>query len=378
MEKDEVRSPSQPWHYKWEPEGAESNKAGNSFVEEHARREVPSRFGRIGREIVGRSPALQAMLEQVKIVAPTDATVLIYGETGTGKELIARAIHSLSSRSEQSAVTISCAAIPSGLLESELFGHEKGAFTGAFARKIGRFESAHRGTLFFDEVGDIPLELQPKLLRVIQEREFERLGSSRAQQVNVRLVAATSRDLAQMVSDGRFRRDLYYRLNVFPIRLPPLRERSGDIPILVRYFVDKFAHQMKKDIEIVPPDVMGSLRRYHWPGNIRELQNIIERAVILTPGKILHLPLTELEHSNGHAVAAVSCAPLKSGTLEECEREYILQALVRTRWLVGGPNGAATILGVKRTTLIGKMQKLGILRTEKQFAQNVESLTAGS
>jgi formate hydrogenlyase transcriptional activator len=319
-------------------------------------------LGRSAGEIIGQSPAFRAVLKQVQIVAPTNATVLIHGETGTGKELIAEAVHRHSSRRDRALARINCAAIPSGLLESELFGHEKGAFTGAIARKAGRFELAHQGTLFLDEVGDIPLELQPKLLRVLQEREFERLGSTQTQRINVRLVAATSRDLSQMAAARQFREDLYYRLNVFPIRIPPLRERVEDIPLLVRYFVNKCAHEVNKQIETVPPKVMDFLRRYHWPGNVRELENFIERAVIISPGKVLNAPLAELDHSNRSPVVAAPGASARATTLEECARDHILHALSETRWIVGGSNGAAALLGVKRTTLIWKMQKLGIAR----------------
>ena len=323
----------------------------------------PIILGRSAGEIIGQSPDFRAVLKQVQIVAPTNATVLIHGETGTGKELIAQAVHRHSSRRDRALARINCAAIPSGLLESELFGHEKGAFTGAIARKAGRFELAHQGTLFLDEVGDIPLELQPKLLRVLQEREFERLGSTQTHRVNVRLVAATSRDLSQMAAARQFRDDLYYRLNVFPIRVPPLRERVEDIPLLVRYFVNKCAHEMKKRIETVPSEVLGVLRHYHWPGNVRELENFVERAVILSRTKVLNAPLDELQPSNGQTVSVARGGTAKAATLEECEREHIMLTLGKTRWVVGGPNGAAARLGLKRTTLIWKMQKLGIDRT---------------
>src|SRR5437016_1078451 len=322
----------------------------------------PIILGRSAGEIIGQSPDFRAVLKQVQIVAPTNATVLIHGETGTGKELIAQAVHRHSSRRDRALARINCAAIPSGLLESELFGHEKGAFTGAIARKAGRFELAHQGTLFLDEVGDIPLELPPKRLRVLQEREFERLGSTQTHRVNVRLVAATSRDLSQMAIARQFRDDLYYRLNVFPIRVPPLRERVEDIPLLVRYFVNKCAHEMKKRIETVPSEVLGVLRHYHWPGNVRELENFVERAVILSRTKVLNAPLDELQSSNDHTVSFRGAAA-KAATLEECEREHIMLTLGKTRWVVGGPNGAAARLGLKRTTLIWKMQKLGIDRT---------------
>ena len=313
-------------------------------------------------EIVGTSAVLKAALKQVEVVAPTESTVLILGETGTGKELIARAIHTISSRSSRAFVKLNCAAIPSGLLESELFGHEKGAFTGAVAQRIGRFELAHGGTLFLDEVGDIPLELQPKLLRVLQEHEFERLGSTRTQRVDVRLVAATNRNLEQMVADKQFREDLYFRLNVFPIQIPPLRERTGDIPLLVRHYVDKYAQRMNKRIETIPEEAMETLCRYSWPGNIRELQNSIERAVILTPGNVLQVQLKELQQANPIPGTTVN-------TLEEVERERILQALQETGGVVGGRVGAAARLGLKRTTLLSKMQKLGISRFTEYASQ---------
>jgi DNA-binding NtrC family response regulator len=306
-------------------------------------------------EIVGTSGALEAALKQVEVVAPTESTVLILGETGTGKELIARAIHSLSARSGRAFVKLNCAAIPSGLLESELFGHEKGAFTGAVAQRIGRFELANGGTLFLDEVGDIPLDLQPKLLRVLQEQEFERLGSTRTQRVDVRMVAATNRNLEQMVRDKQFREDLYFRLNVFPIRIPPLRERTGDIPLLVRHYVEKYAQRMNKRIETIPEEAMATLCRYSWPGNIRELQNLIERAVILTPGSVLQIQIKELQSSGPNASTA-------TGTLEDVERQRILEALRETGAVIGGRQGAAARLGLKRTTLLSKMQRLGISR----------------
>ena len=290
-------------------------------------------------------------------MAPTDATALILGETGTGKELIARAIHNLSPRRERTFVKLSCAAIPSGLLESELFGHERGAFTGAIAQKIGRLELAHEGTLFLDEVGDIPLEIQPKLLRALQEKEFERLGSNRTIPVDARLVAATNRDLEKMVKDGQFRSDLYYRLKVFPILVPPLRERPEDIPALVHHFVAKHSKRMNKQIESVPPAALQALRRYPWPGNIRELENLLERAVILTPGSALQIPAAELK-----APAETDLRP--TATLEEAEREHILRALRETQGVIGGPNGAAARLGLLRTTLHAKMRKLGISRKD--------------
>ena len=307
-------------------------------------------------DIIGESVALKNVLKQVEIVAPTDSTVLILGETGTGKELIARAIHNLSGRQDGTFVKLNCAAIPTGLLESELFGHEKGAFTGAIATKIGRFELADKGTLFLDEVGEIPLELQVKLLRVLQEQEFERLGSTRTIRVNVRVVAATNRDLPQMVEEQRFRSDLYYRLKVFPITIPSLRDRTSDIPLLVRYFTQKFAVRMKKRIEAVPVETMKALQAYPWPGNVRELENSIERAVILSSGTDLFVPLSELKRPD------VSVTTVATTTLEQAERDHILKVLRDTKWVIGGAAGAAAKLGMKRTTLQSKMQKLGIAR----------------
>ena len=308
-------------------------------------------------EIIGESPDLKRVLKQVETVAPTDATVLILGETGTGKELIARAIHHLSTRNDRTFVRLNCAAIPTGLLESELFGHERGAFTGAIAQKIGRLELAHQGTLFLDEVGDIPLEVQPKLLRALQEGEFERLGSTQTIPVDVRLIAATNRDLTQMMEKGQFRSDLYYRVRVFPITVPPLRKRPGDIPILVHYFTQKHAQRMRKQIEIIPPETMEVLARWHWPGNVRELENFIERGVILSQGPVLRLPLAELSQE-----AETPYAP--SVTLEAQEREHILRVLRETKGVIGGPQGAAARLGLKRTTLNSKMEKLGISRRD--------------
>lgn len=309
-------------------------------------------------EIVGESPALKRILKQLEIVAPTDSTVLIQGETGTGKELVARVLHNLSMRRERTFVKLNCAAIPMGLVESELFGHEKGAFTGAIAQKIGRFELANGGTLFLDEIGDVPLELQSKLLRVLQEQEFERLGGTRIIRVNVRLIAATNRDLRQMVADKQFRSDLYYRLNVFPIVVPPLRQRAEDIPALVRHFASKYARRMKKTLESVPSEAMNALIRYPWPGNIRELENFIERAVILSPGPTLQIPLAELKQSE-HAPAA---AP--SLTLTAAEAAHIQRVLKETNGIIGGPSGAAARLGMKRTTLHAKIKKLGITRPD--------------
>jgi formate hydrogenlyase transcriptional activator len=311
------------------------------------------------REIVGESGALRRVLKEVETVGPTGSTVLIQGETGTGKELVARALHDLSPRRDRTFVKLNCAAIPTGLLESELFGHERGAFTGAITQKVGRFELAHQGTLFLDEVGDIPVELQPKLFRALQEQEFERLGGTRTIRVDVRLVAATNRDLAQMVADGRFRSDLYYRLNVFPVVVPPLRERTEDIPMLARHFTQRFSRRMSRRIETIPEETMEALVRYSWPGNIREMQNVIERAVILSRGPELEIPLSQFKPG---AKAASADFPSSSSTLEEAEREHILRALGETNWIIGGSAGAAFKLGMKRTTLQSKMRKLGIAR----------------
>src|SRR5271156_6594365 len=305
--------------------------------------------------IIGNSAALESVLGQVEMVAPTDSTVLIEGETGTGKELIAHAIHHASQRCGRPFIKLNCVAIPFDLLESELFGHEKGAFTGAIAQKVGRFEMADKGTLFLDEVGDIPPALQPKLLRVLQEQEFERLGSARTHQVNVRLVAATNRDLSEMVKRNEFRSDLYYRLNVFPLTLPPLRSRREDIPSLVAHFVEILGRRLGREIKHIAPETMSALSSYHWPGNIRELQNLIERAVILSNSGVLPNPLP----SAGTQTVAVSSA---AATLKDTERAMILRTLEATAWVIGGPNGAAAKLGLKRTTLICKMQKLGISR----------------
>jgi DNA-binding NtrC family response regulator len=310
-------------------------------------------------EIVGTSAALAAVLKQVEVVAPTQSTVLILGETGTGKELIARAIHTASSRSGRPFVKLNCAAIPTGLLESELFGHEKGAFTGAIAQRIGRFELADGGTIFLDEVGDIPLELQTKLLRVLQEREFERLGSTRTLRTDARLIAATNRDLRQMVEQQKFREDLFYRLNVFPIYVPALRERSEDIPLLVNHFVKRFARRMNRTIETIPAETMAVLTRYPWPGNIRELQNLIERAVILSHGPVLQIPLQDLDNC-----AAPRRDNGKDQTLETAERSHILAILKETRWVLAGPRGAAVRLGMNRSTLQFRLKKLGIVRPD--------------
>jgi DNA-binding NtrC family response regulator len=311
-------------------------------------------------EIVGQSAALRRALKEVETVASTDSTVLIYGETGTGKELIARAIHNLSLRRSNPFVKLNCAAIPTGLLESELFGHEKGAFTGAIAQRIGRFELANRGTIFLDEIGDIPLELQPKLLRVLQEREFERLGSTRTLHTDARLIAATNSDLAEKVNGKRFRSDLYYRLNVFPIVVPPLRERREDIPLLVRHFVQKYTHRIKKPIETIPSAAIDALSEYEWPGNVRELEHFIERAVILSPGSELQPPLAELAYQN--PPSAIAAAESDSTTLREAEREHIMRTLKDTNWTIGGPAGAAARLGMKRTTLHSLVKRLGIDR----------------
>jgi formate hydrogenlyase transcriptional activator len=306
-------------------------------------------------EIVGESPLLRAVLKQVETVAPTDSAVLIQGETGTGKELIARAIHNLSPRRDHTFVKVNCAAIPAGLIESELFGHERGAFTGAIAQRTGRFELAHRGTIFLDEVADIPLELQPKLLRVLQEQEFERLGSARSIRVDVRLVTATNRNLEEMVAARTFRSDLYYRLRVFPLTMPALRERQDDIPTLVRYFVQKYARRMNRAIETIPSETLDLLVHYSWPGNIRELENLIERAVIVSPGPVLRVPLGDLKLPS-------EPAPGEILTLDAAEREHILKALEASNWVLAGPKGAAVRLGVKRTTLQSRMQRLGVVR----------------
>ena len=315
----------------------------------------PRRF----EQIIGNSPALESVLKQVERVAPTDSTALVLGETGTGKELIARAIHNLSARCGRPFITVNCAAIPLDLLESELFGHERGAFTGAIAQKIGRFELADKGTLFLDEVGDIPLPLQPKLLRVLQEQQFERLGSGRTHQVDVRLVAATHRNLVDMVKRNEFRSDLYYRLNVFPISLPPLRARREDIRALVEHFVEIYARRMSKQIDQISQETMSELASYAWPGNIRELQNFIERSVILTSGTVLQAPLASLK-------SAAEVQSVGAITLEDAERDHIRKILEQTRWVVAGPNGAAARLGIKRSTLYFRMQKLGISRPNRE------------
>ena len=308
--------------------------------------------------MVGESAGFQAILRTIQVVAPTDATVLIQGETGTGKELVARAIHDLSSRKKRSFVQVNCASIPATLLESELFGHEKGAFTGAFAQKIGRFELAHEGTLFLDEIGEIPLELQPKLLRALQERQLERLGGNRTITVDVRIIAATNRNLKQMVEEQKFRSDLYFRLNVFPVTVPPLRERREDIPLLTRYFVQKYAKRIGRNIDTIPESILEALTNYDWPGNIRELQNVLERSVILTKGSVLEVAVPELI---GNPSALPVCGK-SSPESYNGERERILKALGEARGLVGGPDGAAVRLGLKRTTLQSRMRKYNIAR----------------
>jgi len=349
----------------------------NKLAEEklYLEEEIRSEFN--FEEIIGESPALKRALAQVELAAPAGTTVLLLGETGTGKELFARAIHNLSPRRDRTFVKVNCAAIPSGLLESELFGHERGAFTGAINQKIGRFELADHGTLFLDEVGDLPLELQPKLLRVLQEQEFERLGSNRSQRVDVRVVTATNQDLAKLVSERAFRSDLFYRLNVFPIQIPALRERAEDLPLLVRYFVQRFSRQLNKGVEYIPAEAMDALTHYSWPGNVRELENLIERAVLLSPGKELRIPFAELKSPSvsGAASAADPSSSLTSltssasitstspiSTLEETERQHILRALKQTQWRIAGPKGAAVLLDIKRTTLQARMRKLGIRR----------------
>jgi formate hydrogenlyase transcriptional activator len=314
----------------------------------------PDAVNQFDGDIVGQSPAFRQILNLVRVIAKSDSVTLIQGETGTGKEVIARAIHNQSSRSNGPFVTLNCAAIPGPLLESELFGHERGAFTGACAQTKGRFQQADKGTLFFDEIGDLPLELQPKLLRALQEQEFERLGSSQTIRVNVRVVAATNRDLAQLVAGKQFRPDLYYRLNVIPIRLPPLRERTEDIPLLVEYLVRKLCVRLHKPIGVIPDEAINVLKAHDWPGNIRELQNFIERAVVFSPDSVLRLPLADLKRITKQPSAAVS------RTLAEAEREHILDVLRQTDWMIGGQSGAATRLGLPRTTLIYKMRKLGI------------------
>jgi transcriptional regulator with GAF, ATPase, and Fis domain len=366
-------------HPSWASEGPAVNHTAPSEIEDRVSAHVApdrSRFRSSGfpklirnswGQVIGKSPALQAVLAQIERVALTDSTVLIQGETGTGKELIAQVLHNAGSRNGRPFVKLNCAAIPMDLLESELFGHEKGAFTGAIAQRVGRFELADKGTLFLDEVGDIPLALQPKLLRVLQEREFERLGSTRTHQVDVRLVAATNRDLTEMVKRGEFRSDLYYRLNVFPLMLPPLRARREDIPALVTHFVEMLGRRLGRQIEHIPQETMTALSSYHWPGNIRELQNLLERAVILSNDGVLPNPLPTRGHVD------VLSAPT---TLMDSERALILQTLRAVGWVVGGGKGAAARLGVKRTTLISRMSKLGISRAPFQISPDVMGTAA--
>jgi len=314
------------------------------------------------KDLVGSSEAFRDLLDTIRIVAPVDSAVLIQGETGTGKEMIARAIHEASPRRNNPLVSLNCAAIPSALLESELFGHERGAFTGAVAQTVGRFQAADGGTLFLDELGDLPLELQPKLLRALQEKQFERLGSNRTIRTDVRIIAATNQNLSQMVEDKKFRADLYYRLNVFPLTLPPLRERRQDIPLLAKHFVQEFAKRQGKVIDVIPIHVMNALERYNWPGNVRELQNVIERTVIMTTGRVLSSHTAkDLIRSEAIALRVLEPAgPVSIKTLADAEREHITATLRETEWVVGGPRGAASKLGVPRTTLLAKMQRLGI------------------
>jgi formate hydrogenlyase transcriptional activator len=328
----------------------------NCFILSSRREGTSNMINVRDRELVGKSPKFLAALRQVETVAPASCAVLLHGETGTGKELFARAVHEQSSRSKGPFVKVNCAAIPAGLLESELFGHERGAFTGALNQTAGRFQLADRGTLFLDEIGDLPIELQPKLLRVLQEQEFERLGSSRTIRVDVRVVAATHQNLAQMVSEGRFRADLFYRLNVFPVSIPALRDRGDDIPMLVEHFVHDFAARDRKQIDEIPDEFLEALRFHDWPGNIRELQNLIERAVILTTGRVLHVPVMDIQRM----VPAQSAMPPR--TLAELERASITEALRRSNWVVGGNGGAAAQLGLPRTTLIARMRKHRITR----------------
>jgi formate hydrogenlyase transcriptional activator len=340
--------------------------AGNKEKDHMIETEVRNELG--FKNIVGQSNSLRRVLDDIAMVAPTDSTVLVYGETGTGKEMIARAVHDLSARNANAFVRLNCAAIPVGLLESELFGHEKGAFTGAIAQRLGRFEVAHRGTIFLDEIGEIPLELQPKLLRVLQEREFERLGSTRTVRTDARLIAATNCDLKMMVDDRRFRSDLYYRLNVFPIRVPPLRERVEDIPLLVRHFVKHFSERNNRIIDTILPETMEALARCHWPGNIRELQNVIERAVIITKGATLTVSVDELK-PDARLKSSKSCEGLRA-ILSETERIQVLRALESSNGVVAGANGAAVRLGIKRSTLLSRMQKLGIRSTRTSVSEN--------
>lgn len=333
--------------------GASSNAAGWAAGQQDQR-----------HGILGNSPAIRSVLEQISVVAPTGSTVLIQGETGTGKELVAQAIHDLSPRRQAPLVKLNCAAIPTGLIESELFGHERGAFTGALTQRIGRFEMANGGTLFLDEIGDLALDLQVKLLRVLQEQEFERLGSTRTTRVNVRLVAATNRDLLQMVENKEFRADLYYRLSIFPICLPPLRDRTDDIRVLARHFIAKYAERMNKVVEVVPAETMEAMLAYDWPGNIRQLQNFIEHGVIVSEGPVFQPPLSQLRPQKN------SLPKNGSRTLEDATRDHVLQTLEETKWVVGGRHGAAARLGIARTTLVSKMRRLGIeLARDKDLAK---------
>jgi len=332
------------------------------------------------RELIGVSAKFRALLDEVNLVAKVDSTVLIQGETGTGKELIARAIHEAGHRRANRFVALNCAAIPATLLENELFGSERGAFTGAVVQTIGRFQAADRGTLFLDEIGELPLELQPKLLRALQERQFERLGSCRSIQVNVRVIAATNQDLGRLVQERKFRADLFYRLNVFPIALPPLRERLDDIPLLAEHFVEAFARQQGKTIDSIPEDVMMALGRYDWPGNIRELQNVIERGVVRTTGRVLSrhttacLAAADAQPGCGPIVASPAAGPVSIKTLVDAERAHITAVLRETNWRVGGPRGAAAELGVPRTTLIGRMQRLGISKARNRSVASTQGL----
>ena len=350
-------------HTSWVSKAPALNQTAAFKVEDAASAEVAldDEFPGFGLpRIVGKSAALRRLLDMVRVVAPTNATVLINGETGTGKELIAEAIHKCSDRSSGPFVKVNCAAIPTGLLESELFGHERGAFTGAIARRIGRFELASRGTMFLDEIGEIPMELQPKLLRVLQEREFERLGDSRTLKSDARLIAATNQNLDAMVNEQKFRLDLYYRLNVFPIRVSPLRERPEDIPPLINHFVQQFSQRMSKGIHTIPSETMTALMRYMWPGNVRELQNVIERAVIVSSGSVFRLPTEELHFLAEQPPVSNHCNGNLRATLRDTERQEIIAALEKTTGKIGGPNGAAALLGMSRTTLHFRMQRLGI------------------
>src|SRR5712672_3075273 len=357
-------------HASWASEVPALNQTAAFKVEDAASAEVALDDEFLGfglPRIVGKSAALRRLLDMVRVVAPTNATVLINGETGTGKELIAKAIHKCSDRSSGPFVKVNCAAIPTGLIESELFGHERGAFTGAIARRIGRFELASRGTMFLDEIGEVPLELQPKLLRVLQEREFERLGDSRTLKSDARVIVASNRNLWQLVRDRKFRADLFYRLNVFPVHVPPLRERQDDIPLLVRHFTQQFSRRMNRVIETIPSVAMDALSRYHWPGNIRELQNVIERAVIISTGPALNIDISDLKFSKagppaGKRTASKSANGALHIVLEETERQQILEALKECNWIVAGPKGAAAHLAMKRSTLQLRMQKFGITR----------------